>query len=72
MTAALTKDACSDNRKATTYATSSRRPKRFIGFTLTKAFPTSSGFSGSSCLKEASTIGVIIAPGATALIVIPY
>src|ERR1043165_5009201 len=65
-TVGLMKDASSERRKATRFATSSGRPKRFMGLVLTNWRPASSQFTGSSCLREPSTMGVMMAPGAVA------
>src|SRR5699024_11428818 len=70
MTAPLMKPD-SDNRNAASEPTSSVVPKRFIGLTEMNSLHASSQFSGSICFDEPSTIAVMIAPGAMALILTP-
>src|SRR5699024_6904470 len=63
--------ASSKSKKATTHDTSSGLPDLFNEITDTNTSPAFSQFTGSICYSEFSTISVIIAPGAIALIEIP-
>ena len=63
----LTKEASSDAKKTTVAAASSAVPRRPTGVASTTRFNKDS--SESDC---STAIGVAIAPGATALVVIPY
>ena len=71
MTVPLMSGALPETRNATSAATSWGSPKRCIGLADTNCLPTSCQLSASICLREFSTIGVMIAPGAMALIEIP-
>src|SRR3954469_16236829 len=71
ITAPLMNGASPDSRKATSAATSWASPNRCIGLTDTNCLPTSCQLSGSICFREDSIIGVMIAPGAIALMETP-
>src|SRR5690606_5336441 len=59
-------------RKATTLATSLGSPKRLVGLRCAYSVSAAWGSAGLTCLKASATIGVKIAPGAIALVIILY